>query len=42
VISVYGVLFKLLRIDLLRLRKQSTTYWLDIEHNEPHRIWKQY
>jgi|TARA_Y100000310_G_scaffold6714_1_gene7517 glycosyltransferase involved in cell wall biosynthesis len=31
VISIYGILFKLLRIDLLRLKKQKKSYWLDIE-----------
>ncbi len=31
VISIYGILFKLLRIDLLRLKKQNGSYWLDVE-----------
>jgi len=35
-------LFKLLRIDLLRLKKQNDTYWLDVEQTKPHRIRKQY
>ena len=42
VISIYGVLFKLLQIDLLRLKKQDHTYWLDVEQTKPHRIRKQY
>jgi len=42
VISVYGILFRLLRIDLLRLKKQSNSYWLDIEQTKSHRIRKQY
>ena len=42
VISIYGILFRLLRIDLLRLKKQNNTYWLDVEETEPHRIRKQY
>jgi len=42
VISVYGILFRLLRIDLLRLKKQSNSYWLDIEQTKPNRIRKQY
>ena len=42
VISIYGILFKLLRIDLLRLKKQSGTYWLDVESTSPNRIRKQY
>ena len=42
VISIYGILFRLLRIDLLRLKKQDVTYWLDVEQTKPHRIRKQY
>jgi hypothetical protein len=42
VISIYGVLFRLLRIDLLRLKKQSNSYWLEIEQTKPDRIRKQY
>ena len=42
VISIYGILFRLLRIDLLRLKKQENSYWLDIEQTKPHRIRKQY
>ena len=42
VISIYGILFRLLRIDLLRLKKQDGTYWLDVEQTKPHKIRKQY
>lgn len=42
VISIYGILFRLLRIDLLRLKKQSNSYWLDVEQTPFHRIRKQY
>ena len=42
VISIYGILFRLLKIDLLRLKKQKDTYWLDVEQNTFHRIRKQY
>ena len=42
VISTYGILFKLLRIDLLRLKKQKNSYWLDVEQTEPQRVRKQY
>ena len=42
VISIYGILFRLLRIDLLRLKKQSNSYWLDTEQTNPNRIRKQY
>tara|TARA_B100000029_G_C16835638_1_gene689693 strand:- start:42 stop:398 length:357 start_codon:yes stop_codon:yes gene_type:complete len=41
-ISIYGVLFKLLRIDLLRLKKSNNTYWLEIEQLKPQRLKKQY
>jgi len=42
VISTYGILFKILKIDLLRLKKQSDSYWLNIEQTKSHRIRKQY
>ena len=42
IISTYGILFRLLQIDLLRLKKQEKTYWLDVEQTKPHRIRKQY
>ena len=42
VISVYGILFKFLKIDLLRLKKQNNSYWLDIEQTKHDRIRKQY
>lgn len=42
VISVYGIFFRLLQIDLLRLKKQNNSYWLDVEQTAPHRIGKQY
>ena len=31
VISIYGIFFRILKIDLLRLKKQNTTYWLENE-----------
>jgi len=31
VIAIYGILFRFLRIDLLRLKKQPDSYWLDVE-----------
>ena len=42
VISIYGISFRFLQIDLLRLKKQDGTYWLDVEQTKPHRIRKQY
>jgi hypothetical protein len=42
VISIYGILFKVLCIDLLRLKKQNNSYWLDVEQTKLHRIRKQY
>jgi len=34
VIAIYGILFRFLRIDLLRLKKQNDSYWLEIESND--------
>lgn len=34
VITIYGILFRFLRIDLLRLKKQKDSYWLEIESND--------
>ena len=42
VISIYGILFRILRIDLFRLKKQNHTYWLDMEFDAPYRMNKQY
>jgi len=42
VISTYGVFFRILRIDLLRLKKQKKSYWLTMEKLEEERILKQY
>jgi len=40
--SIYGILFKMLRIDLLRLKKQQDSYWLQKEQLKSSRIFKQY
>ena len=42
VISIYGIIFRILRIDLLRLKKQDKTYWLEMEDAKLKKIWKQY
>ena len=42
VISLYGIIFKVLRIDLLRLKKESTSYWLDLDDIKKSTNWKQY
>ena len=42
VISIYGILFRVLRLDLLRLKNQNHTYWLDLEYDAPYRTGKQY
>ena len=34
VIAIYGILFRFLRIDLLRLKKQDNSYWLEIESSD--------
>jgi len=41
VISVYGIIFRVLRIDLLRLKNNKNTFWLNMELSE-NRILKQY
>jgi len=40
VISIYGITFRILRIDMLRLKKQPDSYWLEVESSENPR--KQY
>ena len=42
VIAIYGIIFRILRIDLLRLKKQDKTYWLEMEDTKLNKIWKQY
>jgi hypothetical protein len=42
IISIYGILFRLLKIDLLRLKKQKNSYWLEVEQTKHNRIRKQY
>ena len=42
VISLYGIFFKVLHIDLLRLKKQSSSYWLDLDHIKQSTVFKQY
>ena len=41
-ISIYGIVFRLLGIDLLRLKKQKETYWLDINNFGSNKALKQY
>ena len=42
VISLYGIFFRVLRIDLLRTKKQNSSYWLEMEQLKPSRILKEY
>ncbi len=42
VISLYGIFFRILRIDLLRLKKRDDTYWLEMEHLKTSRLLKGY
>ena len=42
VISIYGILFKILRIDLLRLKKQNKSYWLDLDNSTNDTMEKQF
>ncbi len=42
VISIYGILFRALRIDLFRTKEQNSTYWLEMERFKVEQIRKQY
>jgi len=42
VISLYGIFFRVLRIDLLRTKKHNGTYWLEMEQLKPERLLKEY
>tara|TARA_B100001013_G_scaffold234596_1_gene144302 strand:- start:294 stop:650 length:357 start_codon:yes stop_codon:yes gene_type:complete len=42
VVSLYGIFFKILRVDLLRLKKQSTSYWLDTDKIKQSTNFRQY
>ncbi len=42
VVSLYGIFFKVLHIDLLRLKKQSSSYWLDIDKIKQSTALKEY
>ena len=42
VVSLYGIFFKVLHIDLLRLKKQLSSYWLDTDKIKQSTIFRQY
>ena len=42
VFSLYGIFFRVLRIDLLRTKKRNDTYWLQMEQLKSSRILKEY
>ena len=42
VVSLYGIFFKVLHIDLLRLKKQPSSYWLDTDKIKQSTIFRQY
>jgi len=42
VVSLYGIFFRILRIDLLRTKKHSGSYWLEMEQLESSRTLKEY
>ena len=42
VVSLYGIFFKVLHIDLLRLKKQPSSYWLNTDKIKQSTIFKQY
>jgi len=41
IFSIYGIYFRLLKIDLLRLENKSS-YWLDIDYSDNYGVLKQY
>ena len=41
-LSLYGIFFKVLHIDLLRLKKQSSSYWLDTDKIKQSTVFRQY
>ena len=42
VFSLYGILFRILKIDLLRTKIHNDSYWLDMEHLKSSRMLKQF
>ena len=42
VFSIYGVIFRLLKIDLLQFKTQRDTYWSDTNDFKSRKILKQY
>ena len=42
VVSIYGIIFRLLKIDLLRFKTRKKTYWLDTNDFKSRKILKQY
>ena len=42
VVSIYGIIFRLLKIDLLRFKTRKETYWLDTNDFKSRKISKQY
>ena len=42
VISLYGILFRVLRIDLMRTKKQDTSYWNEMKKLNQSRFLKGY
>ena len=41
-VSAYGIFFKMVKVDLLRLKRQNETYWLNVEHLDNSNLLKQY
>ncbi len=42
VVSAYGIFFKIVKVDLLRVKRQEDTYWLNVEHLDNSNLLKQY
>ena len=41
-VSIYGIIFRLLKIDLLRFKTRKETYWLETNDFKSRKISKQY
>ena len=41
-VSIYGMIFRLLKIDLLQFKTQKETYWLNTKDFKSRKILKQY
>lgn len=42
IINLYGMILKILKIDLVRLKTQENSYWLNLDNTDSSRIFKEY